>query len=57
MEQAQAKDKERKEGEKEHRCLECGVTSEHRVLLACENQGQPDWVCVRCLPILIHGTH
>ncbi|MCL5957707.1 MAG: hypothetical protein M1358_00060 [Chloroflexi bacterium] len=57
MEQSEAKDKEVNEGEKKHCCLECGITSDHRVLLACEHHGQADWVCVRCLPMLIHGPH
>jgi hypothetical protein len=41
----------------ESKCLNCGATSEDAVLLQCENKGKTDWVCVRCLPILIHGAH
>ena len=38
-------------------CVVCKVTSESRVLLSAEYQSQPVWVCVRCLPQLIHGAH
>ncbi|MDI6784154.1 MAG: hypothetical protein QME64_08695 [bacterium] len=41
----------------QHVCLVCGITSDQRVLLACEHNGKEDWVCVRCLPQLIHGAH
>lgn len=41
----------------EHKCLNCGATSEEKVLLPCEHKGQELYVCVRCLPALIHGTH
>lgn len=43
--------------EQKNACLQCGATSDEVVLLNCENKGQPQWVCVRCLPILIHGSH
>ncbi len=36
-------------------CLQCGAPSDQRVLLPCVSQGKPGWVCVRCLPALIHG--
>ena len=48
--------KEQKEQEKHH-CLSCNETSETTVLLEAEGQGQKVWVCVRCLPVLIHGAH
>ncbi|UCD71946.1 MAG: hypothetical protein JSW70_02860 [Syntrophobacterales bacterium] len=38
-------------------CLHCGATSDRVVLLQCEDKGTLRWVCVRCLPILIHGGH
>ncbi len=41
----------------ENTCLNCGTTSDQAVLLKCENKGKPEWVCVRCLPVLIHGAH
>ena len=41
----------------ENSCTVCGVKSEERVLLCGEQQGNQVWVCVRCLPMLIHGGH
>jgi hypothetical protein len=38
-------------------CHQCGVSSDQRVLLPCMSQGKQGWVCVRCLPALIHGSH
>lgn len=43
--------------EKAQQCMECGSTSEGKVLIQCVKEGEPDWVCVHCLPILIHGAH
>ena len=43
--------------EGERRCLVCQVTSEERVLLYAVKQNQDVWVCVGCLPRLIHGAH
>lgn len=40
-----------------HKCLSCQATSDKTVLLACEQNGQDKWVCVGCLPMLIHGAH
>jgi Fe-S-cluster-containing hydrogenase component 2 len=37
------------------RCELCGVGEEDTTLIACRNQGRSIWVCVRCLPSLIHG--
>ncbi len=42
---------------RKHQCMQCGASSEDRVLLVCEEKGQDTYVCVRCLPILIHGAH
>ena len=39
------------------KCMVCKITSAERVLLQAEDKGKPEWVCVRCLPILIHGGH
>ena len=36
-------------------CFRCGATEETAVLFPCRYQGQSRWVCVRCLPPLIHG--
>ncbi len=41
----------------EHKCLDCGITSEDRVLLSCEYKREELYVCVKCLPVLIHGAH
>ncbi len=36
-------------------CFLCGSSEDERVLLPCRRQGEELWVCVRCLPPLIHG--
>jgi len=36
-------------------CFVCQSSGEGRVMLPCEHQGEAKWVCVRCLPPLIHG--
>ncbi|GBD96095.1 hypothetical protein BMS3Abin06_00978 [bacterium BMS3Abin06] len=41
----------------EHKCLNCGVASEEVILLSCEYKGELLYVCVKCLPVLIHGSH
>lgn len=41
----------------EQRCLNCGTSSEDRILLSAQYKGDPAWVCVTCLPQLIHGAH
>lgn len=38
-------------------CINCGADSSDRVILPAEYQGKEGWVCVRCLPFFIHGTH
>ncbi len=38
-------------------CKVCQATSEERVVLCGEYRGETIWVCVRCLPMLIHGEH
>ncbi len=38
-------------------CILCGVKSEERILLSGVDQGKEVWVCVQCLPSLIHGAH
>ncbi|MCL5266456.1 MAG: hypothetical protein M1343_14900 [Chloroflexi bacterium] len=45
------------EAEKQvHQCTRCGITSKDRVLLSAEFNGEERWVCVACLPYLIHGA-
>ena len=41
----------------EKSCTVCGIKSSERMLLHGEHQGKESWVCVRCLPALIHGGH
>ena len=36
-------------------CSLCGAADAERPLLACRWKGESVWVCVRCLPPLIHG--
>jgi len=39
------------------KCFVCGATDRERVLLPCFHEGIDKYVCVRCLPVLIHGGH
>ncbi len=39
------------------KCFVCGTTDNERVLLGCVEKGESKYVCVRCLPVLIHGGH
>jgi hypothetical protein len=36
-------------------CSKCGTTSEHKPVISFVFNGQTYWVCVHCLPALIHG--
>lgn len=36
-------------------CERCGAGEDQHPLLACRTDGRSTWVCVRCLPALIHG--
>jgi Fe-S-cluster-containing hydrogenase component 2 len=36
-------------------CHLCGAPEMDRTLIACRFAGESKWVCVRCLPALIHG--
>ena len=38
-------------------CLNCGTTSDDRLLIAVKKEDADDWVCARCLPQFIHGPH
>jgi hypothetical protein len=40
-----------------HQCARCGTTSKERPLLPTEMDGDNSWICVSCLPYLIHGGH
>ena len=37
------------------KCFVCGATDKERVCLQCVTEGVEKFVCVRCLPMLIHG--
>ncbi|EAX47210.1 4Fe-4S ferredoxin, iron-sulfur binding domain protein [Thermosinus carboxydivorans Nor1] len=37
------------------KCHMCGITEHERPLLPIKTKGESDWVCVRCIPRLIHG--
>jgi hypothetical protein len=41
--------------DEKNQCVSCGADSEGRLLISCEQKGQPVWVCARCLPMFIHG--
>ena len=36
-------------------CFRCSTTDDNAVLFPCRKQGESLWVCVKCLPPLIHG--
>lgn len=39
-----------------HECFNCRNTSNEAPLIKVEVKGVEQWVCVRCLPMLIHGS-
>lgn len=39
----------------EEQCFRCGADERSAVLFPCRYAGKSQWVCVRCLPPLIHG--
>ncbi len=43
--------------EEKHVCTSCGANSDDRLLISCEQKGKAVWVCARCLPMFIHGSH
>lgn len=43
--------------QEKHACIKCGSDSKDRLLLSCEQDGKPVWVCSRCLPVFVHGPH
>ncbi len=36
-------------------CFKCGTDEDHAPLLPVRTEGTSTWVCMRCLPALIHG--
>jgi hypothetical protein len=43
--------------DEETKCFVCGTAEDDSVFLPCRKEGKDLWVCVRCLPPLIHGQH
>lgn len=41
----------------EIKCFVCGADEKERVYMKCFHEGTEKIVCVRCLPMLIHGAH
>jgi Pyruvate/2-oxoacid:ferredoxin oxidoreductase delta subunit len=39
----------------EQTCFSCGCSERQAVLFPCRTKGESAWVCVKCLPSLIHG--
>ncbi|MCE5194448.1 MAG: hypothetical protein LLF28_03180 [Nitrospiraceae bacterium] len=42
---------------KEAKCFVCEKNDKETVYIKCIHQGSEKLVCVRCLPVLIHGAH
>ena len=40
----------------EHKCLNCGIGSDEVILLLCNYKVDTFYVCVKCLPVLVHGA-
>jgi len=36
-------------------CFNCGRSENDALLFPCRKRGESTWVCVKCLPALIHG--
>jgi len=41
----------------EHKCFNCGAEGADSTYLKCVHEGEEKLVCVKCLPVLIHGQH
>ena len=37
------------------KCMNCGRSENDAVLFPARTKGESTWVCVKCLPALIHG--
>ena len=37
------------------KCMNCGRSENDAVLLPARTKGESTWICVKCLPALIHG--
>jgi hypothetical protein len=40
----------------ETKCFVCGTDEKGKVYIRCIHEGEDRLVCVRCLPMLIHGV-
>ncbi|MDO8691144.1 MAG: hypothetical protein Q7R39_14220 [Dehalococcoidia bacterium] len=38
-------------------CMMCHCDSQERALISVLFKSEDEWVCVGCLPMLIHGAH
>jgi len=41
----------------EIKCFVCNNDNKEQVYLKCIHEGTEKFVCARCLPVLIHGSH
>ena len=41
----------------DHKCLNCGAAGSDLILFMCEYKGDNLYVCIKCLPGLIHSAH
>jgi Pyruvate/2-oxoacid:ferredoxin oxidoreductase delta subunit len=39
----------------EQKCMNCGRSENDAILFPARTKGESTWVCVKCLPALIHG--
>ncbi|MHB1166916.1 MAG: ATP-binding protein [Carboxydocellales bacterium] len=46
---------ERRAGLAVVKCKNCGTSEYDQVLLPIRSKGESEWICVKCLPRLIHG--
>lgn len=48
---------EKQSPDSQQRCVVCKETSDGKILLHGLDHNREVWVCVHCLPMLIHGAH
>ncbi|MBW2146563.1 MAG: hypothetical protein JRG73_03845 [Deltaproteobacteria bacterium] len=46
---------EKEKTDEKQSCFMCGTDENQAVLLQARKEGDAFWVCVHCLPVLIHG--
>ena len=49
------RNKERSEELLLQKCFRCGHSEKDAILFPCRKSGESVWVCIKCLPPLIHG--